>query len=203
MRSPLDKTLSGASMAATPKAVILTAPSGTGKTSLARRLQQSIPALGFSVSACTRPKRPEEIHGQHYYFLSKAEFQAKHAQGEFLESEEVYPGCFYGTLHSEIKRLRDAQRYPLFDMDVHGALRLKKTLGTRALALFITPPDLKTLEKRLRHRQTETEESIQMRLQRVEAELLAKDQFDDMVENNTFEESLARLIHKVQTFLAS
>ncbi len=181
--------------------VVLTAPSGSGKTSIARRLLAALPQLSFSVSATTRPPRASEVDGVHYHFLSPSEFRDEVARGGLIEFEEVYPDRFYGTL----KRTVDAatnDRPTLLDIEVVGAANVKRMFGAEALALFIMPPSLKALEERLRKRETETEESLRDRLGRAEMELQAADRFDLVVVNDDLDEAVEETITAVRSFLA-
>jgi guanylate kinase len=181
--------------------VVLTAPSGSGKTSIARRLLAAVPELSFSVSATTRPPRESEVDGVHYHFLSPSEFRAEVAFGGLIEYEEVYPDRFYGTLKKTVDTATNAQPV-LLDIEVVGAANVKKMFGADALALFIMPPSLKALEERLRKRETETEESLRDRLGRAEMELKAADQFDLVVVNDDLDQAAEETITAVRSFLA-
>ena len=183
------------------KLVILSAPSGAGKSTIVRRLLQAIPELSFSVSATSRSTRPSEIDGKHYYFLSPEEFQEEIKKDAFLEWEEVYAGMYYGTLKSEVDRLWESGKQVAFDIDVEGGIKLKKAFGTRALAVFIQPPSLEVLEARLRGRGTETEESLAKRLGKAKAELGKADQFDTIIINDDLETAVADCIQQVEAFL--
>src|SRR5690606_1858460 len=135
------------------KLIVLTAPSGAGKTTLARRVMEAVPGLRFSISATTRPPRPDERHGVDYFFLSREEFEAQREAGAFVEFEEVYPGRFYGTLRAELERLATSTAVVL-DIDVKGALNVKRLYGDGALTVFIEPPSLGALAERLHARGT-------------------------------------------------
>lgn len=160
------------------RCIIISAPSGAGKTSIIRKLLPLIPQLAFSISATSRPQRDGEVHGEDYYFLSTEAFKSAIAAGDLLEWEEVYPGKYYGTLKSEVNRLQMDGKAVIFDVDVVGGLRLKKILGPSGLAIFIAPPNILSLESRLRQRQTETEESLQIRVGKAATELKFKPEFD-------------------------
>lgn len=182
------------------KIVVLTAPSGAGKTTIARRVLEAIPELRFSVSATTRPPRPHERDGVHYHFVTAERFQEMVAAGELLEHEEVYPGRFYGTLRSEVERL--AQDVPvLLDVEVKGALNVKQLFGDRALVLFIRPPSLEALEARLRERGTETPVSLRQRLLRAEQEMAFAGCFDAVIVNDRLEEAVEETLHQVRSFV--
>ncbi|HNF72915.1 MAG TPA: guanylate kinase, partial [Chitinophagaceae bacterium] len=163
--------------------VIITAPSGSGKTSIVRYLLQHFPNLEFSISACTRQPRNGEEHGVNYYFLSLDEFTRKIARHEFAEFEMVYEGKYYGTLKSELERIWNKGHIPLIDIDVQGALRLKKHYGHQALTLFIQAPDLVILEQRLINRNTETPESLRERIEKASHEMSFSKYFDHIVVN--------------------
>jgi guanylate kinase len=153
------------------KVIILSAPSGAGKSTIMRYLMEQDLGLMFSVSATSRLPRGNERHGVEYYFLSTEEFRTRIEAGDFLEYEEVYDGCFYGTLKSEVDRILDSGSNALFDIDVVGGCRLKDFYGTRALSVFITPPDINTLRLRLEGRGTDKAETIERRLAKAEWEM--------------------------------
>lgn len=167
------------------KIIILSAPSGTGKSTIIARLMQNPDLkLGFSVSATSRAPRGAEVNGREYYFLSPEEFRAKVDNEEFVEWEEVYAGTCYGTLVSEVERVIDSGRNLIMDIDVKGALNVKKRYGSQALSLFILPPSVEELERRLRSRSTDTEESIRKRLEKAEYEMSFAPQFDTRIVND-------------------
>ncbi|MCX7737172.1 MAG: guanylate kinase [Candidatus Kapabacteria bacterium] len=171
------------------KLIVLSAPSGGGKTTVAKHLLSTFSNIKFSISATTRQKRENEINGRDYYFLTKEEFQEKINKNEFVEYEEIY-GNYYGTLHSEINEAIKNNKILLFDVDVKGALSIKKAYPKEALLIFLMSPDFETLQKRLRERQTETEEQFNKRIERVKMELDMKDKFDFVVINDKLEQTL-------------
>ncbi len=185
------------------KAIIFSAPSGSGKTSLVRHLIQHVPNLGFSISACTRDKRGRhEVHGRDYYFLSIDEFKKKIDEDAFVEWEEVYEGNFYGTLKEEVQRIWDNGKAVIFDVDVKGGLALKKYFGPQALAIFVKVPSLEVLKTRLNDRGTESEESLSRRLYKAQFEAKFEPQFDLSILNDDFERSSQEAVTLVSEFLA-
>lgn len=162
--------------------IVLSAPSCAGKTTVARHLLTTFPVLRFSVSATTRPCRQGETPGVDYYFLSREEFKQRIAQDDLIEYEEIF-GNYYGTLKSVVKESIVRGEFVLFDVDVKGALSLRKAFPADTLLMYIAPPDLETLEQRLRHRQTESDEQIQLRLARAEMELAHQQAFDVVLVN--------------------
>ena len=183
------------------KYILVCAPSGAGKTTLVKHSLSSIDSLGFSISATSRAKREGEVHGKDYYFLSEEDFTNKIKSDEFLEWEEVYKGSFYGTLKSELQRLAEQGKHIIFDIDVQGALNLKQKLGEQALAIFIMPPSVAALEARLRFRSTESEEKIQTRLAKAQAELSTYKQFDKVLVNDDLEKAKSDIQELVNFFL--
>lgn len=183
------------------KALIFSAPSGSGKTTLVRHLIDKMPSLIFSISATTRAPRTNEKHGKDYYFLSPGDFKTKVECGEFVEWEEVYKGAFYGTLKSEIERIWAGGKNVIFDVEVHGALNLKKYFGDQALAIFVKVPDLETLQSRLKKRDTETEESLQRRVEKATYEMSFEPQFDTTVLNDDLEKAKEESLRLVKDFL--
>lgn len=182
------------------KVIIITAPSGAGKTSLAKKLMSEHKDILFSVSATTRTPRAGEIHGKDYYFLSKDEFQSKIDAGEFIEWEEFYNGSRYGTLRSDVEYHLNNGYFVLFDVEVNGAANLKNIFGESSLSIFISPPDISTLEMRLKGRGTENQETIKLRLERAEMELAQAKQFDKVVVNDDFEQAYQSLNQFVTRF---
>lgn len=183
------------------KAIIITAPSGAGKTTLVRMLLEKRSDLAFSVSACTRAKRVGEVDGKDYYFLSESEFREKIAEKAFVEWEEVYEGMFYGTLYAELERIWEQNKVIIFDIDVQGAMHLKEALGTKALSVFIAPPSTETLKKRLQLRGTESEESLQRRYGKAVYELQFQDRMDTFIINDILQDAFAELNAKVEDFI--
>lgn len=183
------------------KIIIITAPSGSGKTTLVKLLLKRLPELSFSVSACTRGPRVGEVDGKDYYFISVDAFQQKMEQDAFLEWEMVYPGKYYGTPKSELERIWSKRQYPLVDIDVKGALRIKKQFRGESLSVFIQAPSLTVLEQRLRSRGTETEESVQERLQKATHELSFAPEFDAVIVNDNLGEAEDLLYQTVADFL--
>lgn len=183
------------------KAIIFSAPSGAGKTTIVHHLLSNYSFLQFSISATSRAKRGEEIHGSDYYFLSAEEFRNKIATDDLIEWEEVYPDQFYGTLRSEIERIWQAGKHVIFDVDVVGGLNLKKYFGKNALSIFVQPPNEVELEKRLRGRGTETEEKIQMRLAKAKSELQFANKFDKILVNENLDVAFADAKSLIQDFI--
>ncbi|MDR1755856.1 MAG: guanylate kinase [Culturomica sp.] len=184
------------------KVVIFSAPSGAGKSTIVRHLLRQVPELAFSISATSRPPRGREQDGKEYYFLSETAFQEQIDRGAFLEWEEVYPGCRYGTLRSEVERIWAEGKSVLFDIDVIGGLNLKKIFGDRALAVFIEPPSVETLHRRLIKRGTDSPEKICERIDKAKYEMSFADRFDTIVLNDRLEDALADAEEKVAKFLS-
>lgn len=183
------------------KVLILTAPSGAGKTTIAKYLLAKYPALAFSISATTRPPRTGEVSGTDYYFLSPTEFEAHIAADSFVEWEEVYSGKRYGTLKAEVERLWAAGKVIVFDVDVLGARNLKTYFGAQALAIFIQPPDFATLKARLEARATENAATLAERLARAKMELAQAHHFDKVLVNDSIHEAKALADKWIQNFL--
>jgi guanylate kinase len=184
-----------------PCIILLTAPSGSGKTSVARRLLEQIPGLHFSVSATTRPERDTETDGVDYHFLTIEEFREAQRSGSLIESEEVYPGRFYGTLRSEVEE-SSIERPVLLDIDVDGAGNIKQQFPDRSFAIFIRPPSLQVLETRLQNRGSEDDESLAQRLRRARLELSKADRFDAVVVNDDLGVAVDEAVRLVKLFLS-
>jgi len=166
------------------KVIILTAPSGAGKTSIAAHLLQQMPLLSFSVSATTRAPRGNEKDGVEYHFISPSTFEGHIYQNDFLEYEMVYEGVYYGTLKSELTRIWDLDKVPVLDIDVKGAIKIQKQLAENCLSIFIMPPSIEVLKERLENRKTETSQSIQVRLDKAAYEISFSNQFNAIIQNN-------------------
>lgn len=167
------------------KIIIITAPSGAGKTSITRHLLKTFPGkLAFSVSATTRKKREYEEDGLHYHFISVDDFKDKIKKNEFIEWEMVYEGKYYGTLRSELQKIWDEGKAPLLDIDVNGAMHVQRQYPDQSLSVFIEPPSIDELKRRLQSRGTETPESLATRLNKAAYEISFKDQFDKVIVND-------------------
>ena len=182
--------------------VVLTAPSGAGKTTIAHRVLEAMPEMQFSVSATTRDARPDETDGGDYHFLSTKEFERRIEEGDLLEYEEVYPGQFYGTLRSEIEA-KSADGPVLLDIDVEGALNVKKAFGDQALVLFVAPPSKEELRDRLKGRGTEDADALARRLKRADRELEKRDAFDAVVVNDDLDTAVEETLDRIRQFLES
>jgi guanylate kinase len=185
----------------TPKMIIISAPSGAGKTTLVKYLLGERNDIEFSISACSRPKRDGEQDGVDYYFLTAEEFRNRIEKNEFVEWEEVYPGSLYGTLRSEVERIWSKGHHVIFDVDVVGGLNIKKQYSDKAMAVFIRPPSIEVLEQRIRKRQSDSEEQIIKRLEKAEWELQFASQFDVTVVNNEITYARVELQKVVEKFL--
>jgi guanylate kinase len=183
------------------RVIIVSAPSGAGKTTVVKHLLGSGLNLVFSVSACSRPPRSHETNGKDYYFLSVEEFRKKISENAFIEWEEVYPGKYYGTLKQEINRIWQKDHHILFDVDVKGGTNLKRYFGDRALAIFVMPPSLEELERRLRIRGTDPESSIRERIQKASLEMTYAILFDYTLINDRLEVALKEAEQIVSRFL--
>ena len=184
------------------KSIIVSAPSGAGKTTIVRRLMAEIPALAFSISACSRSARTMEQEGKDYYFLGVDGFRQAIANGEFIEWEEVYTDHYYGTLKREVQRLWDEGKVIIFDVDVVGGLNLKALFKEHALSVFIQPPSVEVLEKRLRARETESEERIALRIKKSSWELSQAESFDVCILNEHLEVAVSEAITQVNQFIS-
>jgi len=183
------------------KMIVISAPSGAGKTTIVKHLMIAFPQLGFSVSATSRKIREGEMDGREYYFMTSAEFRLMIDQKKLLEWQEVYPGSYYGTQVSEVDRISSDGQFPVFDVDVVGGLNIKKMFGEKALAIFIRPPSYEVLESRLRSRATDNEESLQKRLSKVKWELTFEKDFDCVIVNDKLEDAFLQAETLVKNFL--
>ena len=183
------------------KVLIFSAPSGSGKTTIVKHLLKHFPELEFSISATSRAPRGEERDGVDYYFMDAAEFAARVEQGEFVEWEEVYKGTCYGTLKAEIDRIWDRGHVVVFDVDVVGALNIKKLFGEQALSVFIMPPSVAELRLRLAGRAPDSPEAIERRLAKAEQEIGYAERFDRVIVNDDLETAYAEAVLAVGDFL--
>ncbi|MBU3678565.1 MAG: guanylate kinase [Candidatus Kapabacteria bacterium] len=171
--------------------IVLSAPSGAGKTTVARHLLATFPQMRFSVSATTRQQRPGELHGKDYYFLPREEFRRAIENGDLIEYEEIF-GNYYGTLRSVVSQAVSRGEFLVFDVDVKGALSLRQAFPDDTLLIFVAPPSLEALEQRLTQRHTETAEQIATRLSRAEMEMAHQEMFDVILVNSDLEHTLER-----------
>lgn len=183
------------------KAIIISAPSGAGKTTIVKALLERIPILEFSVSACTRAMRTGEVNGKDYYFLPVEEFRRRIDNDEFVEFQEVYAGSFYGTLKSELERIWDKGHAVIFEVDAVGGVNLKQFFGDQALSVFIRPPSIETLETRLRARNTDDDASIEKRMAKARFELSFADRFDRVIINDHLDDAIQDAVDTVTEFL--
>jgi guanylate kinase len=184
------------------KLVLFCGPSGSGKTTIVHHLMQIFPTMRFSISATTRPPRPNETDGKDYYFLSPDEFRACVDNGDFLEWEEVYTDRYYGTLKSEVERILNEEHIALFDVDVEGGLQIRKHFGRQLLDVFVMPPSVDDLHKRLVARATESEDSLRKRLSKAEKEMQYAFQFNNVIVNSVLEDAKREAVEMVRNFLA-
>lgn len=185
------------------KCIILSAPSGSGKTTIVHHLLKSVPNLVFSISATTRRPRGVEENGVDYYFLKEDLFKKKIDSGDFVEWEEVYKGCYYGTLKSEVERIWAEGKHVIFDVDVKGGKNLKESLGDQALAIFVKAPSLEELKNRLKRRSTENESELETRISKAKKEMRYEKRFDRTLINDNLETAFDEAEEMVKAFLES
>lgn len=186
------------------KLIIFSAPSGSGKSTIINKLMSEYGLQGrFSISATSRKPRGSEQDGVEYYFLTEEDFRGRISEGDFLEYEEVYPGCFYGTLRSEVDRALARGENVILDIDVQGGLNVKKIYGDRALTLFIQPPSIERLRERLERRGTDAPEVIERRLAKAETELSFAPKYDAVVVNDDLEEACRDAARVIEDFLST
>ena len=183
------------------KLVIISAPSGAGKTTIVNHLLRKGLGLEFSISATTRVPRGKEKNGKEYYFISADDFREKIMNNEFAEWQEVYSGQFYGTLKSEIERIWAGKKHVIFDVDVKGGINLKNSFGNKAISIFIMPPDIKELEKRLLSRATDDRSKIRIRVEKAVEEMRLAADFDNIVINDNLELAQKEVYEMVKSFL--
>ncbi len=171
------------------KILIITAPSGAGKTSITRELMKRIPVLAFSISAATRTPRGKEVEGEDYYFISLEDFKKRIVDNEFIEWEMVYEGKYYGTLKSELERIWRLNKIPVLDIDVKGAIHVQREYPINTLSIFIEPPSVNELKNRLTSRGTENDEAIIARINKASFEISFKEQFDEVIVNDNLEKA--------------
>ena len=189
-------------MAITNKLIIIAAPSGSGKTSVVRHLLKALPdQLAFSISAATRPARNYEKNNVDYYFISVEEFKNRIQHDEFVEWEMVYEGKYYGTLKSELRRIWNMNKAPLLDVDVQGGIHVQQQFPETSLSLFIEPPSIEELRRRLEARGTETPETLEARINKASFEISFKDHFDQIILNDKLENACAEAEKVVREFL--
>ena len=183
------------------KLIVISAPSGAGKTSIVHHLLKNMSELSFSVSACSREKREKETHGEDYYFLGVEGFKERIKEDAFLEWEQVYENQYYGTLKSEIERIWSTGKTVIFDVDVVGGLNIKKQYPTECLSVFIMPPSVDVLRERLSGRSSESEEKIEIRLDKAEEEITQNQKFDTIILNDDFEIACEEIQEVITNFI--
>ncbi|RYG34389.1 MAG: guanylate kinase [Chitinophagaceae bacterium] len=185
------------------KIVVITAPSGAGKTSITRHLLHTFPQLAFSISAATREARSNEVNGKDYYFIPVADFQEKIENNRFVEWEMVYQGKYYGTLRSELERIWTNEQVPVLDIDVKGAIHVQQQFRENTLSIFIEPPSIDELRRRLESRGTESDKSLQDRVNKASYEISFKQHFDHVILNDDLEHACTKAVDVIRKFLAS
>ena len=185
------------------KLLIITAPSGAGKTSITKHLMQHFPQLAFSVSAATRQRRGMEKDGVDYHFISTEDFKQKIQHNEFIEWEMVYEGKYYGTLKTELEKIWGQHKIPVLDIDIKGAIHVQQQFPETSLSLFIEPPSVEELKKRLQSRGTETPESLAARVNKASYELSFKDHFNKIIVNDDLQKACATAVNIVGDFIKS
>lgn len=185
----------------TPRSIVISAPSGAGKSTIVGALLAKFPQLAFSISACSRPPRGQEQNGVHYYFLQPEQFKQKIEEGAFFEWEEVYTGMYYGTLQAELERIWSAGKVVVFDVDVIGGIKIKQKLQDATLSIFIQPPSIAILEERLRKRQTDSEEKIQLRIAKAAEEMSHSSAFDHVVVNDDLTVAIEQIEQLILAFI--
>lgn len=183
------------------KLIIFAAPSGSGKTSIVKEIMRLNPKLKFSVSATTRKIRDNEVNGRDYHFISIEDFKRKIEKDEFVEYQEVYTNQFYGTLKSELEKIWSQGGTVLFDVDVVGGVNLKRIFGENALSVFVKPPSLEVLKERLVNRNTESQESLNVRLSKAESELTYESNYDYILINDDFNSAVSEINQKIINFI--
>lgn len=183
------------------KCIIISAPSGAGKTTIVQALLKELTQLAFSISACSREPRGLEQNGVDYYFLGKDVFQKYIEENAFLEWEEVYEGMFYGTLKSELSRIWKEGKTVIFDVDVVGGIHLKQIMGEKALSIFIQPPSMQELKRRLTSRNTDSIDKINMRLSKAEQEIEQAKDFDVIVVNDQLDAAIQKVHSAITSFM--
>ena len=183
------------------KIILITAPSGSGKTSIVNHLMKRFPRLEFSVSATTRKPRKNEKEGKDYYFIAEDNFKEKIHNKEFLEWEMVYEGKYYGTLKSDISRIWSEKKVPVLDIDVQGAIHVQQQYPVNTIAIFIQAPSVEELKRRLQKRGSETEESLQARLNKSTYEMTFKNHFENIIINENFETACKEVEKIIGNFL--
>ncbi|MCO6498289.1 MAG: guanylate kinase [Chitinophagaceae bacterium] len=183
------------------KIILITAPSGSGKTSIVKYLLKRFPVLSFSISATTRTPRENETDGKDYYFISEEEFRHKIHKKEFLEWEMVYEGKYYGTLKAEIERLWSAGKVPVLDIDVHGAIHVLRHYPVNTMSIFIQAPSVEELRRRLMNRGSETEESLQTRVNKASYEMTFRNHFENIIINDDLDRACKEAEEMVRRFI--